>query len=608
MTLLAPLAGLFALAIPAVLLLYFLKVRRPESDFSSTLLWRRAVLDRQANAPWQRLRPSRLLILQLLAIALIVGALVRPALAVHTGLSGHTIVILDASATMQATDVTPSRFEDARRQVREILNRAGGGQRVTLVEMGRTARIAATATGDMGPLRSALAAIRPSNGTADLQQALALAASSGGTAADTRVLLFSDGLTRVLPAATSLPYPFEYHRVGVSGENLALTSLTVHPEPSQRVAVVRVQNLGRQRQHADLEWRVDGRLVDARGLDIDGGTARDLTFQLPGGANRVWASLRGHDPLALDDVAYGIATLPRTLQVTMVSAGNLFLQRALELRPDLKVTTAKPEAYKFDPAVDLYVFDGMVPDHPPATPSWYLNPPDGKFGAGAKVGVGRPRASGANDPLLRDVDLREVHVARAADLRHSTFGGRALLETDAGPLVLVRDEPSRAVLFGFDLHASDLPLRTAFPILVDHLSSDLLPATIGPRSYHPDEPVLLPLAAGTTQSNVTLPDGQVDHLGSGAGKGLLAFDDTDRPGFYAVEQRSPSGTTTSTFPVSGGGTISAVTPLDRIELVSGKPTSTGQASSTDFTELWPWLAALALAALSLEWLVFHRGG
>ncbi|MEA2682013.1 MAG: hypothetical protein QOK05_341 [Chloroflexota bacterium] len=605
MTFLAPFAAIAAVSIPAIVLLYFLKVRRPESDFSSTLLWRRAVLDRQANAPWQRLRVSRLLILQLLAALLLVGALVRPALAITGGLSGHTVVIVDTSATMSATDISPSRFEDARRQVRDLLDRVGSGQRVTLIEMGPRPRIAAAATGDMGPLRTALAALRPSNGSAALQQALALAASAGGTAVDTRVLLFSDGITQPVPAATSLPYPFEYHKVGLSGENLAITSLVLHPEPGVRTAFVRVENLGRQKQHADVEWRVDGRLVDARALDIDGAGARDVSFALPAGADKVSATLRGADALAADNVAYGVATQPRTLRVTLVTAGNIFVQRALELRPDLRVTVVAPADYKFDSQVDLYVFDGLVPAVQPATPSWYLNPPLGKFGAGKQAGVGRPRASRPDDPLMRDVDLREVHIARSADLRTSTFGGRALIESDGGPLVLVRDEPTRAVLFGFDLHSSDLPLRTGFPVLVDHLSSDLLPVSVGPRAYHPDEPVLLAAAAGSTGVTVTRPDGHAVKVAT-AGGAPAAFDDTDTPGFYAVEQRGTAGVARSTFAVNAGGSASTIGPRERIELVSGRRQAAPSAGR-DFSELWPWLAAAVLLVLTVEWLVFHHG-
>ena len=79
MTLLNPLAlGLSAFAIPIVLM-YMLKLRRQEKTISSTFLWRRAVDDLQANAPWQRLRANLLLLVQLLVLAALVLTLAQPA-------------------------------------------------------------------------------------------------------------------------------------------------------------------------------------------------------------------------------------------------------------------------------------------------------------------------------------------------------------------------------------------------------------------------------------------------------------------------------------------------------------------------------------------------
>ena len=114
MTLLTPLFGLLALLAIPILLLYMLKLRRQEVKVSSTLLWQMLLEDRQANVPWQKLRRNLLLLVQLLILAALIFALLRPALPSDTIGNAEVIVVLDASASMQATDVSPSRFDAAK--------------------------------------------------------------------------------------------------------------------------------------------------------------------------------------------------------------------------------------------------------------------------------------------------------------------------------------------------------------------------------------------------------------------------------------------------------------------------------------------------------------
>src|SRR4051794_41288891 len=94
-----------AIAIPALLVLYFLKLRRREMPVSSTILWRKAVQDLQVNAPFQKLRKNLLLLLQLLVLLFLCAALARPVINARQGAGKLTVILIDRSASMAAKDV-----------------------------------------------------------------------------------------------------------------------------------------------------------------------------------------------------------------------------------------------------------------------------------------------------------------------------------------------------------------------------------------------------------------------------------------------------------------------------------------------------------------------
>jgi hypothetical protein len=79
-----------AVAVPLLLLLYFLKLKRREQLVSSTLLWKRAVQDLQVNAPFQRIRRNILLFLQLLMLFAVLFALAAPVLSLMAGPSSRS--------------------------------------------------------------------------------------------------------------------------------------------------------------------------------------------------------------------------------------------------------------------------------------------------------------------------------------------------------------------------------------------------------------------------------------------------------------------------------------------------------------------------------------
>ena len=227
MTFLAPWAGVLgaAIAVPVLLLLYLLRLRRRPLRVSSTLLWEQAAQNLQVNVPLRMLRWSSLLALHLLALACLLLALARPAIG-EGGVAGSRIVIvIDRSASMNATDMSPSalggaggpprsRLDAARERAIDLLDsigRSGAGgvrPRCMLIAMADRPDALTGFTPDLRLLKEAIAAIKPSDQPDNLPETLGLIEAmtaeggneeeGGGGAAPPTVYLVTDGVIEPL--------------------------------------------------------------------------------------------------------------------------------------------------------------------------------------------------------------------------------------------------------------------------------------------------------------------------------------------------------------------------------------------------------------------------
>src|SRR5437016_7173862 len=242
MNLLVPAALAFGLIIPIILLLYFMRPKRQVRIVGSTLLWQQALQDLQASRPWQRLRITPLLLLQLLAAIVIVLVLCRAALLISSLLSGDTIIILQASASMQATDVTPNRFEAARNQITDFIDTLGPNDHLSLITMAHTPQVLIASSQDKGQIMVALQRARVTNQGADLEQALSLAVSLAAGHTNVQVLVIGDGHVLSPDQTLVLPFPVSYFRIGTDAPNVALLALATRSLQGNLVALAQVTN------------------------------------------------------------------------------------------------------------------------------------------------------------------------------------------------------------------------------------------------------------------------------------------------------------------------------------------------------------------------------
>ena len=177
MNFLAPAAFAFAAAIPVVVLFYLLKRKRVVKLVSSTLLWQKFLAETQASAPFQKLRKNWLLILQVILLILAVLALTRPFFASKAKPAELRVVILDASASMQASDESPSRFEKARAEALKWVDGLKDNDQMVILQAGANTEVKQSATSEKAALRRALQACVCSDSPTRLVPALRMAES-----------------------------------------------------------------------------------------------------------------------------------------------------------------------------------------------------------------------------------------------------------------------------------------------------------------------------------------------------------------------------------------------------------------------------------------------
>ena len=470
MTVLAPVA-LVALLVPvAIYLVHWLSGSRRRLRVPALFLW--ADLPQASMGRTRHRRPplSLLLLLQLLAAGLAALALTRPATA--TDPPQHLALIVDASASMQSTDVAPTRFDAARARGLERLAGLGPADRVSLIRAGRDAVLLSSSSPDAA--RDALNAARPGASASAIREALALASTQIAATPDRhgQIVLLSDVAWSRPDSVGPLAGSVEVVPVGGGSENQAVGKLQVRMDPNGRAqtAFVEIANHADHPARVPMRLTADGAPLDERQVDIPPRTRTRLSIPLPADAHHITVRLLGHDSLALDDVAETNAPGGPPRDVAVIGRVTDGLRRALESVPSLQVRPR--DASVLSPA-ELTVLAGTLPAKLPAGPLLLVDPP---ADSGRLLGVGLGNGARVQElhPLLQGLDLAAMQ-GETPSVSGVPGWAHVVLGTLDGPLIMEgRIDGQPVVALTFDPSLSGLEKSLAFPLLISNATSFLL--------------------------------------------------------------------------------------------------------------------------------------
>lgn len=649
-----------AMVPPAIIALYFLKLKRMPLEVPSTYLWHKSIEDLHVNSIWQKLRQSLLLFLQLLLLALAILALLRPTWNNMSLLGDRFIFLIDNSASMGAKDMDPTRLEAAKKLALADIDKMESDDVGMVISFSDSARVDQQFTNSKKLLRHAVESVKQTNHTTNMKEALTVAAglaNPGRSATDisdvqvaealpATLLIYSDGgLDRVegfslgnltpeyrqiglatfedLPAAEKEKNPDKKHgEILTWAPNVGIAAFTTRRKEARREQLetfARLENYGPDDVEVEVELRLDGELIDARRVEIGAVDSNGVSFDL-GEVQSGVLELRAktNDMLAIDDTAWTVINPPRRAKVLFVTPGNepmsyaFHTERAIQLADITFETPSYLKTPQYEAEATgtyaLIIYDRCVPEKLPAANTLFIGelPPDKRWEAQEKR-IPQIIDTDRGHPLMNMLELGDVLIAEATPLKIPD-GGNVLIDSHVGPIFAIaprgafEDAVLAFVIEGDKEYGTNWPVRLSFPVFMLNVLEYLGGSrATGMETVRPGTPVALNVDIPTEAITVITPDKRSVRVPRG-NLGAFNFTETERTGVYDVQNK---GQSIQRFTVNlFHPPESDIQPKD---LVIGHTEVSGESvREPTRREAWKLLLLLGLGVLLFEWYIYNR--
>lgn len=551
------------LGLAAILALYMLKRRFEEHEVPSTYLWRRMLADQNANRPFQKLRKNLLMVLQLAVVALLALALMHPATKGLTG--GDYVLIFDTSLSMRAD----GRMEQAKERALRMVDEMAAGSSVTVITAGNEVETPLSRSEDSVRVKQTISSVRAGYAGAALDRAVSLAQAMAREIDGLNIVVFSDDYES--------PEGIRTVNAERGAENRAILSVKLARRAEANEAVVVVANYG-EACDVTLEIEADGALWDVHTVSLEKDQTLGVPFTLPDDVQTVHARIRQSDALAEDNEAWGVPQEMRNHIVAYAGDKNVFLETAIGLREDVELVKTDFEGLASAKA-EMYVSVQNGLTVLSRTGATSITAGEEKLAANGSLVVSE------RETLMDGVSVDGVAVRSYRPLT----GGRTLLSLNGDALISADDD---SVVFGFDLHNTNFPLRLGFPVLMRNLLSEMLEETTLATDG---------LKAGDTLRFSAASESRAEAVDSDGVRMTLPCV-LKKPGLYTLSQTAKDDVRETRFVVG----LNAA-ELDVREAAPSANAGAGNAQRAAGRDYVRLLVCLALAVSMVEWWVSRRG-
>lgn len=621
--------GLFALiGVPVIIILYLLKQKREDYTISSLYLWQSALQDIEANSPWQKLKKNLLMFLQILAVILLALILSEPFLKTNKNREGDVLIVIDCSLSMQSTDIKPNRFEAAKKDAIKLAESYGLNTNFSVIVSGNIPHILLHQVNDKNKVIQEIKNLQTTDTAEDLEATIELVNSLRRDNPGIQVNWFGDSTNNNIGNGVDIYkrdtgiQSINYYSYNRNGVNYAVTLLSQRKmlNSGEITALSRIGNFSLQDAEIDVSLYVDGSFFDAKRVTISPGESENLYWSgIPGTVSKIECKIDTEDILEKDNNAGIIVSSDKIRRVLLVTERNVYLEKVLKLIPNLELyrTTLDDEGSSNMEdengtanlkGFDLYIFDGTLPHQLPEDGHIIIFDPPGNQLFVSTEKSEHTEILTAEHELFDDLKGDISFSALETDLYDIPQWGNPILKNEKGIVAFEGYlDRNRIMVFGFDLHETNLPVKPFFPVIIARAVQEFLPGGIkGISSVYAGDNIDLSIDPEAEKVYVITPDGN---------KTLIAppfpvtlYSETSQIGTYILEQNLKNETIQQEFIVNAPSEREFAISRSNFDTTVQENGEAGRAQKTligwDLKMLLLWIL---LAILMLEWWVYTNG-
>jgi hypothetical protein len=620
MIFLTPWGLLGLLGILALIIIYILKPKFQDRSVSSSFIWKLSLKYKKKKMPFEWLKSSLLLILQILILLTMTAILTQPRYTLGSQ-SGEKIVILDTSASMLAEINGVTRLERAINEIEALALRTVTNQdKFSIILAGENASLIVNRSESIQFIRNKLSEVTTTYSTSNIDEAIIL----------TENILKANNIAEII-YYTSDDYndPGKVTIRNMSGSETNVAILSFKGELDQAnnyIFVTEVVSYGASLNNVVLELKIDGLYKTSTIIDrLEEGITSTYVWRL----NDVNKDTYTYATVSVLDIVDNFMFDNRlefyadsqNFRIQIVDNNNLlaidstkeFVGRALQsLNRNYSIRQVSGLENASSEGFDLYIYSENVPETLPIDGAVWIFDPNtlpssiGRVFNDANVSSVNP-ISNTNSPryqdLMRLVSPNRITISRYKRLIVNSNFDVLLTHQDNPILSVSTNDGVKTTIFSFGMSHTNLPLLFIdLPMLVRNLSDYSLIKTVESQVLDSGQTIQIQ----PHPASISL---EIEYEGVVSSYGNEVFDfELNQIGRYHIRQVLNTGRIEemsfyvriprqeSNFDYQGDVILAQVNPV----------APGGDEVVNDLFNLLPYLAAILLLFVAIEWGLQYR--